>query len=178
MATNQKNANQLTATKKKRIYKLFHQKDFTIPQIADEEQVTYWQVYRIVSGQTKIDGTPRADKGRSRKVVSQSGEIIEAKWSIDDFKDLDDFQLFLLMSALEDAATSKLTAFEKVQLVKNIEVVQTKISQRQLKGNIRRPDAEVIARIIRRFIPEASDNDIINIYQEEMEIYLRDRQNG
>ncbi len=178
MATQRKNANQLTASKKRKIYKLFYEKDATIPQIAEYENVTYWQVYRIVNGQTKIDGSARSDKGSSRSAVGKDGDIIEAKWSIDDFKDLDDFQLFLLMSALEDAATSKLSPSAKVALVKDIEIVQTKITQRQLKGNIKRPEAEVIARIIRRFKPDATDVDIINIYTEEMELYIKGKRNG
>lgn len=180
MSLKRKNANQLTASKKRKIHKLFYEKDATIPQIAEYEDVTYWQVYRIVNGHTKIDGSSRADKGmsRSNSTVGKDGDIVEAKWSIDDFKDLDDFQLFLLMSALEDAATSKLSPSAKVELVKNIEIVQTKITQRQLKGNIKRPEAEVIARIIRRFKPDATDIDIINIYQEETEIYLKGKTNG
>ncbi len=172
-------ANRLTMAKRKKILNLFHDKDMNINQIAEEENVTYWQVYRIISGQTKLNGTPRADKGFSRKNLrKEDEEFTPPKWTLEDFKDLDDFQLFLLMSALEDAASSNLEPAEKVKLVKDIEIIQTKITQRQLKGNIRRPDAEVIARIVRRFNPKATDKEIVAIYKEEMEIYLRDRNNG
>jgi hypothetical protein len=81
------------------------------------------------------------------------------------------------MSALEDAASSNLDPIDKVRLVKDIETVQSKITQRQLRGNIRRPDAEVISRIIRRFKPEATNTEIINIYKEEAELYMRERVN-
>ncbi len=171
-------ANRLTKAKRKKIYGLFYNKDLTINEIAELENVTYWQVYRIVNGQTKLDGSSRADKGKSRKTISEDGSIQdseESQWAVDDFKDLDDFQLFLMMSALEDAATSKLSPSEKVKLVKDIEIVQTKIQQRQLKGNITRPDAEVIARIIRRFKPHATNQEIVQIYKEELELYNRER---
>jgi hypothetical protein len=177
MAKNKNVANRITKAKARKIYKLFHLKEMTIPQIMEEEAVTYWQVYRIISGVTKLDGTNRRDKGVSRKSVTEAGQVIEAKWSIEDFKDLDDFQLFLLMSALEDAASSNLDPIDKVRLVKDIETVQSKITQRQLRGNIRRPDAEVISRIIRRFKPEATNTEIINIYKEEAELYMRERVN-
>lgn len=168
-------ANRLTPAKKKKIYKLFHDKELNIPEIAELENVTYWQVYRIINGETKLDGSPRSDKGKSRSSVSESGEVEIVKWSLEDFKDLDDFQLFLLMSALEDAATKNIDPLDKVKLVKDIEIIQTKIQQRQLKENIRRPDAEVIARIIRRFKPDASSKDVVQIYKEELELYQRDR---
>jgi hypothetical protein len=171
-----KSANRLTAAKKRSIYKLFYDKKHSIQEIAEQENITYWQVYRIVNGQTKLDGSPRRDKGLSRKQINNIGELETVKWSLEDFKDLDDFQLFLMMSALEDAASIKMLPNDKVKLVKDIEIIQTKIQQRQLKGNIRRPDAEVIARIIRRFKPDANNQEIVQIYKEEMELYIRERE--
>lgn len=177
MAKKTKLSNRVLTAKRKRIHKMFHEKELTIPQIMEEENVSYWQVYRIITGQTKIDGSPRTDKGKSRTSMNEAGELVEAKWSLEDFKDLEDFQMFILMSALEDAATTKMEPADKVKLVKDIEVIQTKVAARQLKNNLRRPDAEVIARIIRRFQPNATDKDIISIYKEEAELYLRERKN-
>lgn len=166
-------SNRLTPSKRRKIYKLFHQKELSINEIQELENVTFWQVYRIVNGQTKLDGSPRSDKGKSRSNKSGYNETV--KWSVEDFKDLDDFQLFLMMSALEDAATAKLSPQDKVKLVKDIETIQTKIQQRQLQSNIRRPDAEVIARIIRRFKPKATNQEIVAIYKEELELWERNK---
>ncbi len=168
-------ANRLTLSKRKKIHELFFKKELDINQIAELENVTYWQVYRVINGVTKLDGSPRADKGKSRSLINDDGKLETVKWSIDDFQDLDDFQLFVLMSALEDAASYEMLPDAKVKLVKDIEIIQTKITQRQLKGNIRRADAEVIARIIRRFKPDATNQEIVQIYKEEMEMYQRDR---
>ena len=166
-------ANRLTASKRQKIHSLFYKKSMAIPEIAEQENVTYWQVYRIVNGQTKLDGSPRSDKGRSRK--NSNAGTTEPEWTIDDFKDMDDFQLFVLMSALEEASTTKMSPTEKVKLVKDVEIIQTKITQRQLKGNIRRPDVEVIARIIRRFKPKATNQEIVQIYKEELEMWQRSK---
>lgn len=167
-----KYANQVTASKRRKIYKQFYGKNLTISQIAEEESVTYWQVYRIVNGDVKLDGSPRIDKGTKRKRIP-GGQA--AKWKLDDFVDLDDFQLFLLMDTLEELAVAKLSAQEKIQIVRNIETIQTKIQQRQLQNSVRRPDAEVIARIIRRFKPGATNQEIVAIYEEELAIYLKSK---
>jgi len=166
-----KYSNQLTSSKRRKIYKQFYTKNCTIAQIAEEEGISYWQVYRVVNGEVKMNGSPRADKGRRR---GKANDIVP-KWSLDDFIDLDDFQLFLLMDTLEELATETLSAQEKIRLVKDIEVIQTKIQQRQLQSAIKRPEAELIARIIRRFVPDATNADIIAIYQEELELYLKER---
>lgn len=173
MAKKKQYANHITASKRRKIYKLFHEGNIEIAQIAEMENVTYWQVYRCVNATVKLDGSPRSDKGRKRK--NKDGKPIQPKWSLDDFADLDDFQLFILMDTLEDLASEDLTAMEKIELVKNIETIQTKIQQRQLQNNMRRPDAELISRIIRRFKPDATNKEIVQIYAEEMDVYLKAR---
>jgi len=166
-------ANHITASKRRKIYKLFHSRDYSIDQIMEAENVTYWQVYRAINGAVKLNGSPRSDKGCSRK--NKEGEIINPKWQLDDFTDLDDFQIFLLMDSLEDLARYDMSPKEKIELVKNIETIQTKIQQRQLQNNMRRPDAELISRIIRRFNPSATNKEIVQIYAEEMDVYLKAR---
>jgi len=166
-------ANHITAAKRRKIYKLFHKNELEITQIMEMENVSFWQVYRAVNAAVKLDGSPRSDKGRSRK--NKDGEIINPKWQLDDFSNLDDFQIFLLMDSLEDLARYDLSPQEKIDLVKQIETIQTKIQQRQLQNNMRRPDAELISRIIRRFKPGATNKEIVQIYAEEMDIYLKAR---
>ena len=167
-----KYANHITAGKRRKIYKLFYGKNKTITQIAEEEAVTYWQVYRIVNGEVKLDGSPRIDKGKKR---GSAAKPKSAHWNLDDFVDLDDFQLFLLMDTLEDLASYKLDPQEKINIVKSIETIQTKIQQRQLQNSVRRPEAEVIARIIRRFRPDATNQEVVRIYEEEFELYMKER---
>ena len=168
-----KYANHITASKRRKIYKLFHEGNIEIAQIAELENVTYWQVYRAINGEVKLDGSPRSDKGRKRK--GKDGEPIAPKWSLDDFADLDDFQIFILMDTLEDLARVEMKPQEKIELVKNIETIQTKIQQRQLQNSVRRPDAQLITNIIRRFKPNATNKEVVQIYTEEMEIYLKAR---
>jgi len=166
-------ANHITAGKRRKIYKLFHTGNMEIAKIAETENVTYWQVYRAVNGAVKLNGSPRSDKGKKRK--GADGKPIPPKWSLDDFADLDDFQIFILMDTLTDLASEKLSPQEKVDLVRNIETIQTKIQQRQLQSSVRRPDAELISRIIRRFKPNATNKEIVQIYTEEMDLYLKAR---
>lgn len=154
-----------TLGKRKNIYKEFHNANKTIIQLAEENDLTYWQVYRIVNAEVKISGIKK----------SKPGKLSKPKWSLDDFIDLDDFQLFLLMDTIEDLAQSKLMPQEKLKIVSQIETIQTKIQERQLRDKITRPEAEVIARIIRRFKPDATNKEIVAIYKEEFEAYMRER---
>ncbi len=177
MAEKKKPAGYIVPSKRRKIYKAFHKDERKINDIMEEFGVTYWQVYRIISGNTKIDGSPRTDKGKSRKSVDANGKVITAKWTMDDFTSMDEFQLFVLMDSLSELANEyhKMDVVEKVKLIREIERIQTAIYKRQLKDSIRRPDAEVISRIIKHFQPEASDQDVIKIYKEISEIYLRER---
>ena len=161
----------LTLGTKKRIWKLFYNDQLSIQKICTELGVTYWQVYRIINGQVKLNGKPRSDKGKSRTGESKE----KPRWTMDDFEDLDDFAIFTLMEALEQSAKDKTSAAEKVKLVRDVNDLQTKIMDRQLIGKVRRADAEVIARVIKRFKPDADYNYCVQVYTEEFEKYMREK---
>jgi len=164
MPAKKKLAPQLTLGTKKKIWKLFYDDKKSIQNICAELGVTYWQVYRIVNSQVKLNGKPRADKGKSR-----TGETKEkVRWTINDFEDIDDFATFLLMEALEQSAREKTTANEKVKMVRDINDLQTKLQNRQLVGMLRSADAEVIAAVIKRYEPDADYKRCVEIYSEEL----------
>lgn len=171
MPAKKKLATQLTLGTKKRIWDLFYNQKKSINAICQELGVTYWQVYRIVNSQVKLDGKPRSDKGKSR-----NGETKEkAKWSVDDFEDLDDFATFMMMEALVQSAREKTSAKDKLEIAAKVHNIQSKIQERQLVGKLRRADAEVIAAIIRRYEPGADYKRCVDIYSEEHEKYMRVR---
>lgn len=169
MVTKKKLAPQLTLGTKKKIWKLFYNDKKSIQAIVAELGVTYWQVYRVVNSQVKLNGKPRTDKGKSR-----SGQTKEkASWTINDFEDIDDFATFMMMEALEQSAKEKTSAKEKLDIAQKVNSIQTKIMERQLAGKLRRADAEVIARVIKRFLPDADYKQCVEIYAEELEKYQR-----
>ena len=58
---------------------------------------------------------------------------------------------------------------EKVYLLDKLSSIKKKIQAVDLKTHIKSVDARVIAEIIRRFEPDATDEDILNIFYEALE---------
>lgn len=173
MSKKKSTAHDISTAKRKRIWKRFYSEKIPVSQLAEEENVTYWAAYRIINGTTKLDGSPRADKGSRRKTKTAAEE--KARFSMDDFNDVDDFLLFSLMDALEVSATQNLDVADRVRIVKDINTIQTKIQQRQLANNIKRPDAEVIAIIIRKYEPKADYKRCVEIYTQAKEQFERSK---
>lgn len=58
---------------------------------------------------------------------------------------------------------------EKVYLLDKLSSIKKKIQAVDLKTHIKSVDAKVIAEIIRRFEPDATDEEILNIFYEALE---------
>lgn len=61
----------------------------------------------------------------------------------------------------------KMAISSRVDLLYKIMRIRMFLQSIELESHIKRADADIIARIIRRFMPQASNDDIIKIYQEE-----------
>jgi len=57
---------------------------------------------------------------------------------------------------------------DKVKLLGEITAVIKSVHQLSLTNHIKRADSVLIGMIIRRFLPDATDSDIVLIYQEEL----------
>lgn len=73
----------------------------------------------------------------------------------------------LLLASL--SVDKNLTINDRVKMLSDLSSVIKTTHNLSLTNHIRKADALVIASIIRRFKPDASDNDIIRIYAEEVE---------
>ena len=74
-------------------------------------------------------------------------------------------QVHKIISDLE--ADSDLKPAPRLKLIKEVMIIKEKIMKTGLTGHLRAVDAELVAAIIRRFMPSSSDEDIIKIYNEE-----------
>jgi hypothetical protein len=64
-----------------------------------------------------------------------------------------------------DSDTS-ITGIELVQMLDKVASILKVDQQISLQGHLKRADATIIAAIIRRYEPEATDEDVIRIYRE------------
>lgn len=57
----------------------------------------------------------------------------------------------------------------RVELLHKITRIRQYLQMTDLQSHLKRADAAIIAAIIRRFVPDITDDDIIKIYHEELE---------
>jgi hypothetical protein len=75
-------------------------------------------------------------------------------------------QLQLCAGILE--TDQKLAVASRVKILYQMARIRQFLQSVDLEAHIKRADAEIIVRIIRRFLPDASNDDAIKIYNEEI----------
>ena len=74
-------------------------------------------------------------------------------------------------SIAQVSADKKLGTDVRVQMLKDIFGMRKIIQSLRLESHLKRTDAVILGIIIRRFLPQATDDDIIAIYNESLAIY-------
>ena len=134
-----------------------------IPEIMTACNASYYQVYNAVSGRVKTKYSPRRDKGIPK------GEKATNAIDMNQFDSVDGFMKHKLMEALKDLNERRYDAAELVKIIKDVAMIERQINDRELQRYLRRPDAVLIARIMRRLSPALTDDEIIVIFKEEHE---------
>ncbi len=135
--------------------------NMAMTEIAAKFRVTYNQVlYSIQKGKRGGFGQPAPSMYRTRKVRLEDIETKSEKELIEDIY-LDCIKELHIESQL--SPSTKIPLLEKLANIKKI------IQHTTLENHLKRADAEIIARIIRRYEPEATNEDVIRIYREEYE---------
>jgi predicted DNA-binding protein YlxM (UPF0122 family) len=152
---------------RREIFRLYNQEKISVESIADTYKVPPGTIYNILQQRVKLDKSPRADKGSKKGIqlpklpttdkLIRDGEPIETLLEI---------QAANTLIAIEKA---KLTIVEKAKILETVARIQKQIHEQKIENHLKRPDAQVIARIVRRFMPEASEADVIKIFREELE---------
>ncbi|TAK59422.1 MAG: hypothetical protein EPO24_07745 [Bacteroidetes bacterium] len=158
-----------TIPNRKKAITLFNQGK-TIKEIMAEINLSYWQVYNCIAGRSKSNYRPRRDKGQRRKFGAPIDDA-ENPTDLSAFSDPDDFLKFQTLRTLEKINSSTLPPEESVKALKDCSVILKDIHNREMQNKLKRGDAEIIAQLIRRFKPDASDEEVILIYSEELERY-------
>lgn len=141
-----------------------------IKRVMDKTGCTYYQVYNAVSGRIKLDSSPRSDKGSMRKADSK---ILSSK-KPEDFENLEDFLEHQLMVSAKDLAKRKYSPDIRIKLIKEMTRMRHLLVKQKIEGWIRRPEAVLIVRIMKRLNSKLTDEEIKKIYAEEYEKVQRD----
>ena len=78
------------------------------------------------------------------------------------------------MVCLKDLATRKLHVETRVKLLKDITAMQKNLEARKMEMFIRKPEARLIIRIMKRLNPKLDEENIKKIYAEEYEKLQRE----
>ncbi|MCE7856910.1 MAG: hypothetical protein DYG97_10250 [Ignavibacteria bacterium CHB3] len=160
---------------RQKIIKVFNhlpEKEKTIKKVMDLTGCTYFQVYNALNGRVKLDRSPRADKGSSRKNPADESPISNAK--PEQFETLEEFLEYQLTVSARDLAKRKYLPDVRIKLLKEITMMKQKLEAQKLEGWLRKPEAILIIRIMKRLNPKLEDSEIKKIYAEEYEKIQRD----
>lgn len=155
-----------------KVYNQLPEKEKTIKKVMDITGCTYFQVYNALSGRVKLDRSPRADKGLSRKNTSEAVSLSNKK--PEDFTSLEEFLEYQLTISARDLIKRKYLPDVRIKLLKEITMMKQKLEAQKLEGWLRKPEAILIIRIMKRLNPKLEDSEIKKIYAEEYEKIQRD----
>lgn len=164
-------APKLTAGAKKRIKKLLDQ-DFKPAEVAEAIGCTINQVNAVKYGRVKMNNKSRSDKGLKR----ESMQLDNLDINISDNDSTDEILLKSLNAALVDLNSRTMKPDEKIIIIEKASRLHKNIEDRKLYKYMKRPDAELIIRVMRRLDPDLSVEEIKKIYLEEYTI-LRNMKN-
>jgi hypothetical protein len=155
-------APQLTLQKKQIIYRFFIKNPkATIGEVADKYTVTYDQARRVLK-QGQAGELTRSKPRMQKKKVE---DVIQAQTP----DALLELQLHRCLAQLE--SNTEMPADERIAALKDLILVRKNLQYLSLEKHLKKTDAGIIAVIIRRFAPESSDEDIIKIYKESVEVW-------
>lgn len=100
---------------------------------------------------------------------TKRGRAIQSRYLAGSTDDLELLRKQFSFCVAELENDNSMAIASRIDLLNKIIRIKVYIQSVELQGHIKRTDAELIARIIKRFIPNATNEDIIKIYQEEFE---------
>ena len=98
---------------------------------------------------------------------TRKGIYEQTKFIASSYDDLELMKRQLNFCAAQLENDQNMSIANRVDLLYKIMRIRMFLQSVELESHIKRADADIIARIIRRFLPEATNDDIVKIYQEE-----------
>ena len=133
--------------------------DNTMQAIAEYFNVSYHQARAAWLDYSSGKLTQRRESVNNRKAMT-----IKNNMSTDA---LFDEQIHMSLAQVE--ADGSMSVADRVALLDKLSAASKNVRNMKLEAHIKKTDAGIVAAIIRRFEPDASDERVIQIYREEAE---------
>lgn len=113
------------------------------------------------------------DQARSSHHAYRDGQLSGTRTRRDKGIEVEGSSLLATFQTAMDKLNSdkNLSGAEMVVMLERLARARHTIQQMDLTGHLRSTDAALIARIIRRYEPDASDDEVIAVYREEVELW-------
>lgn len=115
------------------------------------------------AGQAKFLKGNKAGKSEAAKVIAKNVQDIT----------LFNKQLGYIIAKLDGDDSIPLKT--RIDYLYRITKMKTFIQEVELERHLKRTDATIISALIKRFVPEATNEDVINIYNEEYQKWLNSK---
>lgn len=138
-------------------------------ELAREYGVPVATVWNILNGKVKMTKNHRLDKGVKRRRIPMDNknynpaELINAGWNVR--QHIENQSLMIL----EQLPKARINLIDRTKIIADISRMERQRKEQEIEAHIKRTDAQVIARIVRRFMPQATDADVIKIFREELD---------
>lgn len=146
---------------------LYFVKHIGVRSIADTYQYPPYTVYRVLEGRTKKDDDARSDKGKKKDGPAIELPDIE-NLTLDGESAETQIELYIQSLLRAISTNQKMKANQVIYYVKELTNTLKKLRSMQLDAMLKNVDAKVVARIIRRFEPDAGELRIIQIFEQEL----------
>ncbi len=128
-------------------------------------EITYFKYYNVIKRRVNVKYKYRADKGKSRKYSDDDKTRYEVDlYKFDDVEEFLEYQTGVISDEINKAT---LSIEDRLKYTKEVVTIRTRLQKLKLEKHIGRADAMLISRVMRRFNPNLSNDEIIRIVKEE-----------
>lgn len=145
---------------RREIYRLHHNSGISIKSLAETYGLSYQTIVNITSGRTNLTAKKRiAETTRRTKQDVEDYKQAKAKTITELLEDRSERMLRSLY-------LTKLKVMDEARVLEIASRVKRATDASKLEAHLKRPDAEVIARSLRKLKPDLTDERIIQIVNE------------
>ncbi len=166
-------ARKLTYKQRRAIYKLHHQFGTSVTTLAKEYGVSQSVISQIINKRVALAPRSRADKGKKRKQEPLSEEIKPLMGTTTE--SIEEILEYQALTMLQELDIKKVALPERAKILDTVARIQRQLHDQKIEKYIKRPDAEIIARIVRTFKPDATDDEIVVIFNKVLEAWKEDQ---
>lgn len=150
----------LSRTQQKRYWQTAKEKRLNGKELAREVNCTYEQALYIL----QLGKAGKLDDDKLNKRAIEEVKKIQERQTFDEILE-DELTNALAALSIDTAMDPKI----KIPLIRNLVETKVKLQKLRLESHLNVTDAGIVAAIIRRYEPIASDERVIEVYSEEAE---------